>query len=128
MTLALAFQFSSTLLSLVAVGCAVFVAVRAGNWRKSEEWKELTTKIDAACKLAEAWHETPRAVRMGEAVEKLKGEVARHDVKFEMVASKADLAEFRGEMRGTLDGISRSVAQGEAGLSRIEGYMMENGK
>ena len=85
--------------SVVSMCCALFVAVRAGSWRKSDEAQALFTTI-------------------ADIKERLKVCETRQ----EDLPSKADVA----RLFGRLDTLTEMVNAANAGVNRIEDHFIRN--
>jgi hypothetical protein len=85
--------------SLVSVGCAVFVTIRAGNWRQSDAAQELDDRIGAIETRVQAC------------------ELRVHDL-----PSKADLERLRGEIHTGTE-LTKAALEG---VRRIETFWMQS--
>lgn len=114
-------EIASAGAAVVAAGCALYATFRATSWRRSDEWRALTVRVEKA----ERWELSTRAVALFEQVSSIGRMASKTSERLEWMATKADLAGFQGEVRGTLDGISRQLQSTENAISRVEGFMME---
>lgn len=98
-------QLVSMACAVVACGCAVYVAWRAGHWRNADRV------------LADAKH--------------LNATVADHgrrlllvEAKLEDLPTSKDVEAIRSDVRA----IKREIDKVDAGVTRIEGYLMAGGR
>lgn len=94
--------------ALISCGCALFVAVRAGRWRETDDARAVLARLTAAEK----------------EIEVLK--IRQNDV-----PSKADVATLRGEVHALAEkvGATGEAVRGVAsGIDRIETFWMQNSR
>ncbi|WP_194745735.1 DUF2730 family protein [Thermaurantiacus tibetensis] len=97
----LVMQLVSMACAVVACGCAVYVAWRAGQWRRADQ------------AIADARAVTAR--------------VADHEQRLVLVEAKlADLPTARDieQLRSDLRALGREISKAERGIERIEGFLM----
>lgn len=111
-------QAAMFLCTVLSCGCAVFSALRAGDWRKNDE---LRAMINAA---SSRWHDTPQAVALEGRVRDVEAAVVALETTMESLPTKADLAQVAGEVETA----NRLLDAVQKGVNRIEGYMMEKGR
>lgn len=97
--------YLSVLISLVAVGIALVVAVRAGKWRDSDAAKALEGRIGTVEK-ASGLH--------AQRLEQIEDDIAA-------LPTKADFARLEGEIVSTC----RIADRTEQAVLRLEDYMMK---
>jgi len=85
--------------SVVSCGCALFVTVRAGNWRKSDEAQALFRQLAA-----------------------IESRVQACEIRQEELPTKADIA----RVNGRLDVIGEMVTAANHGVNRIEDHFIRN--
>lgn len=93
--------YLSLAISAVACMVAVWVAVRAGRWKESDDAKALVARIG-----------------------RLEGRVDNHASRFDGLATKSDVATLSQQ----LVAVDRSINTLERGVERIEAYLMEKSK
>ena len=101
MTLSVYLQLASVLSGLVGIACAIYVAVRTGRWRESDEAKELGTRIET-----------------------VEQKVIRIEERLSAMPTKADLEGLKSDVRA----IGREVGKVDDSVTRIESWLMERGK
>lgn len=84
--------------SVVSCGCAIFVSVRAGNWRDTDDARALDKRISV-----------------------IENRVQVCETRQEDLPTKADVALLRGEIH-TANEMTRSALDG---VRRIETFMMQ---
>jgi len=93
--------YLSVLLSLGAVALALWVAVRAGQWRDSDSAKALLARVDET-----------------------ESRLDKLETRTLNLATKTDIASLKSEM----DGMSKQIdSQVVPGLHRIEDYFLKAG-
>lgn len=97
---------------LIISTCALLLSAatfwRAGKWKESDGAKELVASISN--------HKTETAKELAA----LKTKVAEHEVKLENIATKADIARLESDFRG----LEKTIANVDAGVTRIETFLM----
>lgn len=96
-----ALPYLSLAISAVACMVAVWVAVRAGRWKESDDAKVLLARIS-----------------------QLEGRVDNHATRFDGLATKADAARLSQQ----LVAVDHNITTLERGVERIEAYLMEKSK
>lgn len=94
----LLFRAASAFGGLLAVCVAVWVARRSGNWRDSDERKSDQRRIAS-----------------------IEADLVGIKFRLEAVPTKADIEILKSDLRA----VDRSVGKVEAGLDRIEQFLME---
>ena len=97
-------QFMVAVATVVTASCAVIGAVRAGNWRKTEEAQNLLGRVGKA---------EADIVALGGRVDGLDSRI--HDM-----PTKAELAVLEGE----IDTVKQIGERTEKAVARIEGFLM----
>ena len=120
MTVQILFQIGSFLLACVAFFISAATFLRAGKWRDSDEGKALIARIDRA----EKWGDSEAAKRLIDTVDEHGKRLAAGEERFASLATKADVAEVKADVRG----LEKSVDKVDAGVSRIERILMEHDK
>lgn len=126
MTPELILSEAASVAALVAAVTAVFVAVRAGSWRKGAEGKALEARLSSA----ERWQESEAGKNMVKAVETAHRRIDHHDkdlakitANIEALPSADDFADLKAEI-GEVAAIGKRT---EAGIGRLEGYFLRRG-
>lgn len=94
-------QLASVLSGLVGIACAIYVAMRTGKWRESDEAKGLSTRIET-----------------------VEQKVIRIETRLGEMPTKADMEGLKSEVRA----IGREVGKVDDSVTRIESWLMERGK
>lgn len=101
MTLDVYLQIASVLSGVVGISCAIYVAVRTGRWRESDEAKSMINRITA-----------------------VEQKVATVETRLMNMPTLADLEGLKSEVRS----IAREVGKVDDSVTRIETWLMERGK
>lgn len=101
-------EYYPYIISTGALIMSIAVYFRADKWRDSEEAKKLDGRIST-----------------------VETQVAKHAVKFENIATKEDVARLEADIRGfektvkaEMNGLSKEISGVDAGVNRIESYLM----
>ena len=97
----LIFRGLSAFAAIISMGCALFIARRTENWRNSDGVKAMERRITD-----------------------IETDCAKIKVRLDQVATKEDLAGLKGEVRA----LSREVGNVDAGVTRIESFLMGRDK
>lgn len=99
------------LIALASLGCTIFVTVRAKHWRDTDEGKTMLNKI----KVDHAG--------LDSRVQEHHDRIGRVETKLETMPTKADIARLESDVRSMM----RELGSVDAGVKRIEQFMMERG-
>ena len=113
-------QAMIALLTLVNVGCAVYVARRTLRWRESDEAKAFVLRVQAIEAKVGGIDERGLSTRLGEVEDK----VIAIEARLESMATKADVDSLKSDVRH----MSRELEKIDSGVTRIESWLMERGK
>jgi len=113
--------------AMLSAGCAVFVAVRSGKWRETDEAQALITRVGKVVtkveNLEDQLNDLPTKVlndRLGVA----ENRISILETRVADLPSKADIEQLRGEIHAVCEIGKRT----ENAVDRIEGYMMKDGR
>ncbi len=99
--------------SVLACGIALYVAVRAGRWRDSDDAKAIDNRINALAT-------TVGGAATGLALGAVATRVTALEAGMQHVATKADIAGLKAEVKG----LESTISSVDAGVSRIEDHLM----
>lgn len=105
-------QTAMMLIAIASLACTIFVTIRAKHWRDTDEGKALLSKIVAS-------HN-----ELDGRVDVVEDRMTRVETKLADMPTKADLAGVQSDVRS----IIRELGSVDAGVKRIEQFMMESGK
>jgi hypothetical protein len=116
------FQILTLIVTAIAAIAAWAAFVRAGRWRDSDDGKAVKEDIHTIKnELAKINGRLSRAEEVDKGLPTLVDRVTRVETAMESVATTADFRELSAEV----DGIAREVKSTLAGVSRIEGWLVE---
>ena len=99
------------LISLASLGCTIFVTIRAKRWRDTDDGKSMLSKIHINHGALDA------------RVQEHHDRLGRVETKLETMPTKADIARLESDVRSMM----RELGSVDAGVKRIEQFMMERG-
>jgi hypothetical protein len=110
-------QIITAACAVIACACAVWVAFRSGNWRETDAAKALVGRVDVletkVASFDDKLSDKPSQAQIAGIEERIKG-----------LATKAEIAAIQSDVHSLV----REVAKVDAGVTRIEAFLMEHGK
>ena len=103
--------YISPICAVLSAGCALFVAVRGGRWRESDDQKK-----------AREDH-LDRTDSCESRLDKLEPRVASIEESVKALPTKADIA----RLEGMVEAVDRTCEAALEGVKRIESFMMKGG-
>lgn len=117
MTFGIDLQVITAACAVIACFCAVWVALRSSNWRETDAGKALVGRVDVLETKVGAFEskleDKPSQAQFAGIEERIKG-----------LATKAEIAAIQSDVHSLV----REVGKVDAGVTRIEAFLMENGK
>lgn len=110
-------QMITSAAAVLACLCAVLVARRAGAWRETDAAKQLVARVDS--------HDLAIA-SIKQKVEGMpnQSQIASIEERIKNLATKAEIASIQSDVHSLV----REVGKVDAGVTRIEAFLMEHGK
>ncbi|NBB17031.1 hypothetical protein GVN21_16820 [Caulobacter sp. SLTY] len=106
--------YAAFLVSVIACGLSLYVVIRAGRWRDSDDAKALDLRLTTIAS-------TANAAAPGAALTAVATRVTTLEKGMESVATKADIAKLTAEVRG----VEKTIENVDKGVTRIEDHLME---
>lgn len=119
MTIPEILQLVSVACAIVAAGCAILAARRAGRWRDSDAAQQLLTRVGAVETKAK---ENAAAIRAVERETTLKFDAIKDEI--DGLATKADAA----KLQGAIDRVCAIADRTEQTVNRVNDFLMHERK
>jgi len=105
----------------IATGCAVYVALRDGRWRKTGLAKQLSDRIDLAQKTADLWHDSAPARELKAEIDRQGGILTVHTERIVTMATQVEVARVESAAKAA----AISAEHAAAGVDRIEAILLK---
>ncbi|HVY32842.1 MAG TPA: DUF2730 family protein [Caulobacteraceae bacterium] len=110
----------AALAAVISALCAVYVALRTGKWRETDDGKALYDRLGKA----ERWQDSEPGKQMVKRVDHAHERIQALEIRMEDLPTREDIARLEGEVAK----VAAIGARTENAVERIEGYMMERSK